>query len=290
MPMPFLCHYVKCRKITITVRMWTVASSIACVCRLNSYATSALYNMPLYCSHIGPIFTAEFVKRYHVNIAYCWPIKILKLVSLWPLKQIWQTSTNVFIKTKTSANVYEKVTVFKVGLHVQFFVQESRTITGRTTQCHYKLESFAYGAYSCHNILFMVGSKNTCILKQSFQGHSRSLISVWIERASVNESVIVTLVLISDIAGFLLRNWPQTLNLYTTRILNVFPLDGLDQIVDVGASPSQNLKLIRCEIISEVQYSNLCVHSTSTSQTDLFWHACLIWLMWIWVTPQDNLI
>jgi len=58
-----------------------------------------------------------------------------------------------------------------------------------------------------------------------------------------------TLSCFRDIAGFLLRNWPHP---YSARILGVFPLD---QIADVGAGPSQHLKLISREIIFEVFHS-----------------------------------
>jgi len=45
----------------------------------------------------------------------------------------------------------------------------------------------------------------------------------------------------------------------------------LDQIADVGVSPSRNLTLISREIIFEVLYSNLYDLHTGTSQTDWSW-------------------
>jgi len=123
---------------------------------------------------------------------------------------------------------------------------------------------------------FVASSVNTWILKQTVQGHPRILILVWIvcEFRFVSHSNLGPILnYFRDIAAFLLITPP----LFYINF-GVFPLD---QIADVGVSPSQKLKLISHKIIFEVfqpTWKNTPKHHRRTNrQTDcLLWHNCTL--------------
>ena len=105
-------------------------------------------------------------------------------------------------------------------------------------------------------------------LKMVLQGHPRSLILAPIENAYVIScwSSIVTLVLSCHVSQILQVSGEELPHLYSTRILGVFPLDW---IADVVAPMSEDPKLIIRNLLrTSPTYMPTVPGTSSTLQTD----------------------
>ena len=121
--------------------------------------------------------------------------------------------------------------------------------------------------------IFMVGSeRRTCFETEcvmAFQGHPRLLTLVPIESAYATSywSSVVTFVLFCPVSEILQVSWEERSHPYSTRILGVFPLD---YIADVVAPRSEDPKPI-IRLINLEQVEPICSrrHNVIDGQTDI---------------------
>jgi len=132
---------------------------------------------------------------------------------------------------------------------------------------HPKCLSFVHGDWF---IAFAILSeKRTCFETEcvmALQGHPRSLILTPIEKAYATSywSSIVTLVLSCPVSEILQISWEERLHPYSARILGVFPLDQIDDVVvPRSEDPKLIIRVINFELVHPI-----CSRYQRYGQTD----------------------